>query len=99
MGDVRQDTEVGIAAVLATGQAAVSNVSASKVAARSTRKWVLLKADEDNVVDVYVGIAGVATTDGFRLKPGAATVWDTSAAIHAVSASGAPVLSWVEGYD
>lgn len=96
----RVTSEAGTAA--ANGQVNISNTAATIVAARDTRKSVLLTNRQ--TVAVWIGIATVTTANGFRLDPGEAVVWTTKALIQGITSAaytgtGDAVMQYAEAYD
>jgi hypothetical protein len=93
---VQRVDEQGSTAI-ANGQVAPTSTAATLVAARDTRKrLVLLNA---GTVDVYVGIATVTTANGFKLVPGSSLTLYMQALIQAITASGTGAIHYVEEYD
>jgi hypothetical protein len=84
---------------IAVGVASVTTTSGSAVAARDTRKRVVLLALPANTANIDVGASGVASGSGFPLAPGASVTLYTTAAIHADAASGTQSLAYVEEFD
>lgn len=93
-----QRVEVLGATTIAQGSASVTTTSGSAVAARETRKRVVLIAAAANTANIDVGASGVASGSGFPLEPGASVTLYTTAAIHADAASGTQTLFYVEEY-
>jgi hypothetical protein len=96
----RVTSEAGTAA--ANGQVNISSAAATIVAARDTRKSVLITNRQ--TVAVWIGIATVTTANGFRLEPGDWIEWTTKALIQGITAaaytgSGDAVVQYAEAYD
>ena len=84
---------------IATGTASVTTTSGSAVAARDTRKRVVLYSRPDNTANMTIGPSGVASGTGITLTPGSSLTLYTTAAIHADAASGTQNLDYIEEYD
>lgn len=97
-GHVQRVNEQGSTAV-AVGTASVTTTSGSAVAARETRKRVVLISLASNSANMTVGPSGVASGTGPTLAPGASVTLRTTAAIHADAASGTQSLEYIEEYD
>lgn len=95
---VQRVNEQGSTAI-ASGVASVTTTSGQAVAARETRKRVVLLALSSNTATIDIGASGVASGSGFPLEPGASVALCTTAAIHADAASGTQSLAYVEEYD
>lgn len=85
------------ATAIASGQVAPTNSAATVVAARETRKRVVLV--NHGTVDVYVGPATVTSSNGLKIAPGAALTLYTTALIQGITASGTGAVHYVEEYD
>lgn len=95
---IQRTDEIG-SATLANGQVVPTTTAATLVAARDTRKRLLLH----NVgqCNVYIGVATVTTANGFLLPPGASIALFTTALVQAIiptGSSGANV-AYIEEYD
>lgn len=90
--------EIGCA-TLANGQVTPTTTAATLVAARDTRKRLILS--NNGSVDCWVGIATVTTANGFRLPAGSTLTLYTVALIQAIIASGTMVggVHYIEEYD
>lgn len=86
------------AANIATGQVAASTTAATLVAARATRRGVLIK-NLDAAIKVYVGPATVTAANGMELKAGESFVVDWTGLIQVIAASGTPAVAYLETYD
>lgn len=93
---VQRVGEIGSSAV-ATGQPAPTDTAATLVAARDTRKRLVLV--NMGVVDVFVGPATVTTANGFKLQPGASVVTYTTALLQGITAAGTGSVHYIEEYD
>lgn len=93
---VQRVDEIGSSA-LANGQVAPTTSAATLVAARDTRKRLIL----ENVgqVAVWIGIATVTTANGLMLPIGASITLRTTALVQAITASGTGAIAYVEEYD
>lgn len=65
----------------------IAAASTLLLAARSTRRYAIIKNIETTTV-AYIGKSGVTTSTGMELRPGQSVVWESTAAIYAVAASG-----------
>lgn len=45
---------------------------------------------------IYVGVSGVATSDGFPVGPGESYTWMSTEALHAVASTGSATLAWID---
>jgi len=88
--------EIGSSA-LASGQVAPTSVAGTLIAARETRKRVIIL--NDGVVDVFIGPATVTTANGFRLVPGSSIMLITTVLIQGITASGTGAIDYLEEYD
>lgn len=95
---IQRVDEIGSSSI-ASGVASVTTTSGSAVAARETRKRVILLALPSNTANIDVGPSGVASGSGFPLAPGASVTIHTAAVIHADAASGTQSLAYIEEYD
>lgn len=68
------------------------------VAANRKRRSVLIR-NIDATITVYIGKATVTSSNGMPLKAGESVVVDTTALLQVISASGSPVVAYVEVYD
>ena len=82
---------------LANGQVAPTSSAATLVAARDTRKRVVLL--NTGSVTVWVGIATVTSANGFPLVPGSSLTLYTQALVQAITASGTGAIAYIEEYD
>ncbi len=96
--EVQRVNDIGGSA-LASGRANVTTTAGAAIAARDTRKRVVLLALPTNTDIIDVGDSGVSSGSGFPLYPGASLTLHTTAAIYADAASGTQVLAYVEEYD
>ncbi len=85
------------AATIVSGQVSVSTTGVL-VAARTGRRSVIVK-NTDTATTIYIGPSGVSSSTGMPLKAGESTSVNTSAVLHAVSASGTVTVAYVEEYD
>ncbi len=84
------------ASSLRSGQTAVT-ATAAALTSSTVALQVIIKANTDNAIPVYLGPSGVTTSTGFRLDPGDSVtleVLDLSAIYLIASTTGASV-SWV----
>lgn len=87
----------------ANGHVSISNSAATLVAARETRKTLLIVNYQ--TVPIYVGVATVTTSNGVRLDPGASMVFNSTALIQGITtaaytASGEDTkVHYLETYD
>ena len=90
-------TQVGAATVAATtlitGQVNISNVHAVIVAQRATRIRVVLINRMARAV--FVGIDGVAASDGAQVDPGASITLETSAAVYGITSAASGATEYV----
>lgn len=96
---VQRVDEQGSTAI-ATAQVNISNTAATLVAARDTRKRVVIVNRQSTAV--FVGPATVTTSNGFQIDPGASLTVYTTALIQGITAaaSGASEeVSILEEYD
>lgn len=82
----------------ANGQVATSTTAATLVAARATRRSVLV-VNNDATILVYVGAATVTASTGLCVKPANPVTLETTALIQVIAASGTPSVSYLETYD
>lgn len=89
----------GIAAApsMANGQVAMSVSAATIVAARATRRGVIIK-NLSTTISVYIGIATVTAANGFELKAGESVPIDFTGLIQGIAASATPTVSYIETY-
>lgn len=86
------------AASMANGQVALSTTAATLVAARATRRRVIIRNTHASI-NIYVGIATVTSSNGMLIPPGAELTLETTALVQGIAASGSPVASYIEEYD
>jgi len=86
------------AANQATAQVALTTTAAQVVAARATRRNVLI-VNTDTAITVYVGNTGVTSATGLPILPGQGITIPSVAAQFAVAASGTPTVAYFETYD
>ena len=84
---------------IATNQVSITSAATAIVAARSTRRSVLII--NHGTTDVYIGGAAVTTSTGILLAgtEGAAIGIGTTAAVYGIVASGSQTVSYIEVYD
>lgn len=95
---VQRVGEIGSSA-LANGQVVPTTTAGTLVAARETRKRLII--ENIGSCNVYVGIATVTTANGVLLPPGASMEFYTTALLQAIigtGSTGANVAYWEE-YD
>ena len=85
------------ATAIASGQAAPTGTAGTLVAARDTRKRVVLV--NHGTVDVYVGPATVTTANGLKIAAGASLTLYTTALIQGITSTGTGAVHYVEEYD
>lgn len=83
---------------LANGQVTATTVAGTLVAARPTRRTVVVK-NLDLAISVCVGVATVTMANGMLLKAGESISIDSVVLIQVIAASGTPVVAWMESYD
>lgn len=95
---VQRVNEQGSTAI-ATGQVTPTTGAATLVAARDTRKRLLLV--NNGTVDCYIGPATVTTANGMLLPVGYSIVLHTTALVQAIIASGTMTgaVHYLEEYD
>ena len=84
---------------IATNQVSITSAATAIVAARATRRSVLII--NHGTTDVYIGGAAVTTSTGILLAgtEGAAIGIGTTAAVYGIVASGSQTVSYIEIYD
>lgn len=82
----------------ANGQVTATGTAATLVAARATRRSVLVR-NLDASLDVYVGNATVTAGNGMLLKAGESFPIDAVGLIEVIAPSGSPVVAYMETYD
>lgn len=82
----------------ANGQVTAGAASGQLVAARSTRRSVLIR-NLDSSNSVYIGRGTVTSSNGMLLKAGESVSIDTTAAINCIRATGDVVIAYLETYD
>jgi hypothetical protein len=95
---VQRVDEQGSTAI-ATGQVVVTTTAATFLAARDTRKRVIIR--NNSSTDAWIGPATVTTANGFRVEVGCSLTLYTTALIQAIIASGTMTgdVDYVEEYD
>ena len=93
---VQRIIDIGSTA-FANGQVSVSATSTSIVAARDTRKGVLIT--NRGVVNIFVGTGTVTTVAGYVLYPNESVSIATTAAVNGIAASGTWATHYIEEYD
>jgi hypothetical protein len=95
---VQRVDEQGSTAI-ATGQVVVTTTAATLVAARDTRKRLILVNNSGN--DCWIGPATVTTANGLHLAVGYSVTLFTTALIQAIIASGTMTgdVDYLEEYD
>lgn len=84
---VQRVNEQGSTAI-ARAQTNISNTAATLVAARETRKRVIIVNRQ--TVAIFIGEATVTTANGFQVDPGASVTLLTTALIQAITAAASP---------
>lgn len=82
----------------ANGQVATSTSSATLLAARSTRRYVLFKNIDASIVQ-YIGSGTVTSSNGYKLAAGEEVRLEITTVINAIAASGTPSIAYIECYD
>ncbi|MEO6604360.1 MAG: hypothetical protein ABIN55_01980 [Aeromicrobium sp.] len=87
------------ATAIATGQIVVTTTAATFVAARDTRKRLIIRNNAST--DCWIGPATVTTANGFRLEVGASITLYTTALVQSIIASGTMLgdVDYIEEYD
>lgn len=95
---VQRVDEQGSTAI-ATGQVVVTTTAATFVAARDTRKRLIIRNNSNQ--DCWIGPATVTTANGFRVEVGTSLTLHTTALVQAIIASGTMTgdVDYVEEYD
>lgn len=93
---VQRVTDIGSTAI-ATGQVAPTTTAGTLIAARDTRKRVILT--NFGTVDVFIGPATVTTANSHKLPTGGSIVLLTTALVQAITASGTGSVHYIEEYD
>ena len=93
-----QATKITAAGNMANGQVTTSTSAGTLVASRATRRSVTIR-NTDSSISVYVGIATVTSVNGMLLKAGESISLDFTGLVQVISASGSPVVAYVETYD
>ncbi len=86
------------AAHLTTGQVTASGTAGTLVAARATRRSVLVR-NTDAALSVYVGPATVTSANGMLLKAGESCPFTFVGLIQVIAPSGSPVVAFADEYD
>lgn len=95
---IQRVSEIG-ASSITSGRVSVTTTAGSAIAARETRKRVVIMALPSNTADVEIGDSGVAAGSDFPLAPGASITLYTTAAIYADAVSGTQSLAYIEESD
>lgn len=96
---VQRVDEQGSTAI-ATGQVVITSTAATFLAARDTRKRVVIR--NNSSTDCWVGPATVTTANGFRIEVGYSLTLYTTALIQAIIGAGLTMtgdVDYVEEYD
>lgn len=82
--------------VIRHGQAAVGT-SAVQLTAGAVTQGVNIKAPSENTGNLYVGITGVTTSNGYPLAPGDSTfvACDNANRIYVISDTAAQAVGWI----
>lgn len=95
---IQRVDEIGAQAWAAAQNSTTTTTAAQIVAARDTRKRVVLV--NQGTVDIYLGASsGVSASNGLLLKINASVMLRTTAAIFGITASGTAVVHYWEEYD
>lgn len=86
------------AANYVANQVALATSAVQIVAARATRRGVVVSND-DAAINVWVGAAGVTSSNGKKIPPGQAITFPIIGALYGVSASATPTVSFFDIYD
>lgn len=83
-------------AALVNNQQTVT-ASAAALPSGTLTQGVILESLSSNTVSVFVGGAGVTTSTGYELQPGASVgiAVNNTDAIYVVCATGSPVVTWI----
>lgn len=81
-----------------TSQVTASTSAATLVAARATRRGLLIR-NTDAAINVYVGPATVTSSNGMLLKPGESVPVTGVGLWQVIADSGAPVIAILDEYD
>lgn len=95
---VQRVNEQGSTAI-ATGQVVVTTTAATFVAARDTRKRLIIRNNSNQ--DIWIGPATVTTSNGFRIYVSQTLVLYTTALVQAIIASGTMTgdVDYIEEFD
>lgn len=96
---VQRASEIGSSAI-ATGQVTVTTTAATLVAARDTRKRLVLVNNSNQ--DAYIGPATVTTSNGVRIPAGYSLTLRTTALVQAIIGAGLTMtgaVEYIEEYD
>lgn len=93
---VQRIIDIGSTA-FANGQVSVAATSTTVVAARDTRKGVLIT--NRGLVNLFVGTGTVTTAAGYLLYPNESVSIATTAAVNGIAASGTCAAHYIEEYD
>jgi len=98
LAHVQRVDEQGSTAI-ATGQIVVTSTAGTLVAARDTRKRLVIRNNSNQ--DCWVGPATVTTANGFRVDVGYALTLHTTALVQAIIPSGTMTgdIDYIEEYD
>lgn len=86
------------AANYANGQVTATTTAGTLKTATATRRSIMIK-NTDAAITVYIGAATVTAANGVPLKAGESIAVDTTALIQVISASGTPVVAYMETSD
>jgi hypothetical protein len=92
---VQRVTEQG-STQIAAGSDTTVTTTAESIAARETRKRIVLRCPSSNSADVLVGASGA---ESFPIEAGGALTLYTTAAVSYKAASGTQAIYWIEEYD
>lgn len=95
IGHVQRVTDTGSTAIAASSDTSVTT-SAESIAARDTRKSIVIYAASANTQNVLIGATGA---ENFPMGPGSALTLNTTAAVFYKSVSGTQTIYWIEEYD
>ncbi len=95
---IQRTDEIG-ASTLANGQVVPTTTAATLVAARETRKRLIIQ--NIGACSVYVGIATVTTANGLPIPPAATLTLYSTALIQSIIATGSTGanIAYIEEYD
>lgn len=97
-GTIAANSTAQGAANYANGQVTATGTAGTLLAARTTRRSAVF-VNTDTSITVYIGKATVTSANGLPLKAGQSISIDSNQLIQVISASGSPVVAYMETYD